>query len=204
MNPQELYLENGKPTGRFFCEECRIIALDKITAEKCCMPEICGCGAVIVDKYWTVCRTCIEAHQKSIELERFNKAEKIKESDYTGMVYVDGIGHNEGYFESTDELREYLFDEYGDEYSDAVEAGETPLHTHVWAADSRPLVDVCADDVIGIFTGDAYEEFEASDLAGVPELEAACKAFNALNTRFEMYEHDYKRAVVFDKPFSLE
>lgn len=123
------------------------------------------------------------AHQ---EQQRFEKAEKIAAADYDGWVFLEGAGYNEGYFESVEYLKEWI-----EEGSDNPEYPK-----YVWACIGRPIVNLDFDNCLPSIYNNAYEGFEADDLSGLEELEAALEKFNEVNKNLKCYYPDYKRVIV--------
>lgn len=57
------------------------------------------------------CKEAREARNKVADDAHFEKAEKLTPEQYGGWVYVDGLGFNEGYFDSVNALIEHCEDE---------------------------------------------------------------------------------------------
>ena len=125
------------------------------------------------------------------EKERFEKAEKIKESDWGGPVYSESIGYNDGYFANLDEFYEFLEDEY--DYKEKLDI------RYVWACHSNPSCHIDMDDVLENATQEAHEDFSTDDLKGVKELAAAIDKFNELNKDNVTWTPDYSKVVILDK-----
>ncbi len=203
MNAQELFKQvNGEyvGTGRFYCEKCRIIGLNAELAEKCCRPTICQCGKEVAEKYYYTCWDCRKAKEIASEKLRFEKATKIKLEDYDGPVQTDLIGSNEGYFASFSDLMDYLSDEYGDEYRQAIVDEEAPVIDYVYAVNETNLINATLGQFLDETYEKAYEAFEESQLKGTEELEVALAKFNELNAHFKSWDVDQHRIIVLDKP----
>lgn len=187
MNATELFHADGRTADVFYCGKCRIVKRTKDEAEHCCAPRVCECGAVISEPYYTVCDACRRLRDIQRERERFEKAEKLAEWD--GPVFIDGLGHDEGYFRSVDDLMDYLADWEDDE-------GPQPTHEYAWTCDSVPFVHVRFSDLLDRFGDDAYEDWEPEDLKGVDELKAALRAFEEANKECVAWEPNYRRALI--------
>src|SRR5688572_13682432 len=128
MNPTELFHADGKPTGIFYCSECRVVQRSKTLAEGCCVNTCADCGKEHDLKYHTLCRACDDKRIAQRERERFEKAEKLKPENYSGPVYVD----DDQYHRSLDE------------YLDNQESSGEEVAEYVWACFERP---VCTLDI---------------------------------------------------------
>ena len=85
----ELFKADGTSSGAFFCSVCRVIYATKDQANWCHGERLCACGKKIQQGYFQ--SKCDECHGKEWrekeavkEAERFEKATKIKASDYAG------------------------------------------------------------------------------------------------------------------------
>lgn len=189
MNAQELHLANGKPTGIFFCEACRTVKVTKNEADACCAPLKCECGAGR-KLYHTKCPACEQAdwraQETKKEADRFAAAEKVQEDHHDGWVYAEGIGHQDGYFHSVGDLRDYCED-------------NEDLPEYVWACTEKQFVRVGLDDVITVFEDEAYEDFSSDDLSGLPELEVALTVFMERNKDVVVQLPNFKKAVILTK-----
>jgi hypothetical protein len=175
VDAKELFLEDGKPTGIFFCSQCRIVSRDKEFADKCCVPDKCRiCGEDVPEKHWSVHRSCREK-------EIFDKSEKL--TSWDGWVCADGIGHNDGYFESVEELKEYCEDE----------EIELPEYVHPCIEVSFEGVDL--ERAIERVTEEMFED-AWDHLKGLSELEEAVKVFNEKNKELVTYIEDPKRVIL--------
>jgi hypothetical protein len=102
----------AKQITTYQCSKCNQYYLVKYAADSCCTkeaepparkPKLCECGAEIRYNGSDKCEQCIEK-------TRFSKAIHLNH-DYVGQVYSEGLGWNDGYFESVDALVEWCQDE---------------------------------------------------------------------------------------------
>ena len=183
MNATELYTKEARPTGVFFCEKCNRVGLDKASAERCCVPHRCKtCGK---EEKMLECNECFTKREREKEAQRFEKAEKV--SEWEGWVYSDGLGYKNGYFESVEDLEDYLEDQPS--YS---------RPEYVWTCEQQSFVSADAETIYEQIENDerAYEDFERGSLNGTDELEAALKAFTEANTGIVSYTPDYSKALL--------
>lgn len=106
------------------CWKCNQYYHQRSIAEGCCTDEFippgkkphkCKCGTVLDYDIHTVCEKCREKN-------RYEKAEKVTE--WGGWIFADGIGGNDGFFESVGDLIEYIED-----YSEPGEEMPTYVYT---------------------------------------------------------------------------
>lgn len=190
MNGIELFVksmdgaETFKGSGVFYCSRCRVVHREKVAADVCCEPLVCGCGA-FRDRYRTLCEVCAAEASAKRTAEVMAKAEKLEE--WTGPVFWEGYPHNEGYAASVDEFVEMFFEDE-DEDESVRKMPEFVFVCHEW-----PL-KFGAGDVIERETED-WPEGLADGLQGMEELEASCQAFCERNKRVCSWEVDYRRMV---------
>src|SRR4051812_28687701 len=102
MKAIQLHKPDGTPVEVFYCSKCGVVYKDKETTERCCTPRRCErCEQIITEQGRL-------HHPACWRQTRFEKAEKL--TDWDGWVQCDEIGHNDGFFESTEDLREYCED----------------------------------------------------------------------------------------------
>ena len=141
------------------------------TDKKAYLCEECGIGVAI---YRKTCDTC---NDKRL----FSEAEKLIPEQYSGWVYREYYGHNNGYFESIDELIEWCED------------GEIKLPEWVFCCKGeRHLLDI--DSAIESMLDEAYEDARY-DLKDEKELYDFVEKWNAKQNIISYYP-DYKRVVV--------
>lgn len=188
MNAIELFHQDGKSAGVFYCAACRIVKRTKSEAEECCSPVKCkDCGNVVEIKYTfrpisVQCDSCSRDERARIEQKRFDKAEKLTKWD--GPVYCEGHGRN-GYAKSVSEMLDYLED-----------VEERPKY--VWACTIKHFVNADISDITERLADDAYEDFDPDDLNGLEELNVAIKAFNEANQGAVSWEPDFSKAIPLD------
>lgn len=189
MTSFQLHKESGEPVNVWVCGECGKVGWNKDAAERCCAPHTCKtCGK---EEPMSECRECSDARYAQKERERFEKAEKV--TTWDGWVFCDeGFGYQDGYFESVEDLLDYLSDQNAD--------FEEPLLTpeYCWTCEPRQFVAVDAEDIYERIENDeaAYEEFERGSLNGTDELEAALRAFEKANESIVSYHPDYSKALI--------
>lgn len=191
MNAKELFHQDGKTAGVYYCGECRIVAKTREQADECCAPYKCAyCGCAVPRKnYRTACADCIAANDEKKERERFEKAEKVEE--WEGPVFCDAASYNEGFFPSLGEL----FDYFGCE-ANFDENGSEGIPAYVWTCRVIPFVSYDVGSIKESLEG--YEDWEG-DTDGDDELQAALDAWAEKNKGRVRWEPDYSRAVVLDK-----
>ena len=186
MNATELFHQDGKSAGVFYCSECRNVAKNSDDADKCCKPTLCQhCGKPSGHRFWTCCDACSKLKSIQAEQDRFDKAKKLTEWD--GWVFSEGLGFREGFFESLSDLLDQLEDD------------EVPKY--VWACDPDHFAFARVDDVIRpiLENESAYEGFDSDDLSGIEELKAAIEKFNEANKHIVSYIPNFKMAVLINK-----
>lgn len=188
MNPIQLFHQNGKATGIYYCEKCRIVHRELSMAEKCCAPVTCSsCGSTDVSKYHTKCDACENKERAQREADRFEKAEKLTVWD--GPVYSDGHGYHEGYFATIDDFEDWLAT---DENFDGTEL-ERP--EYVWACTSAPFCVLDIDRIIEDAAQEAFDDWDG-DTAGYDELKKSIEVFNEANKHLIAWTPNYKAAVL--------
>jgi hypothetical protein len=189
MNATELFHQDGKTAGIFYCGKCRCVARSQAAAEQCCQNRKCSkCGKDTGSQLKLVCDTCQAVKFLTQEAERFAKADKITE--WSGWVFCEGFGYHDGYFESIEDLLDFLDDE-----DNKRQDGESGV-TYAWACEADQIVNVSLDDILQNIEADAYEGFDSETLKGLPEFKAAIAAFNLANAGELSYTPDYSKAIL--------
>jgi hypothetical protein len=182
-NAVRLYKPDGTSAGVFMCSVCRRVHATEDQADWCHGERLCACGKKIQQGYFqSKCNECQgkEWREKEAakEAERFEKATKIKASDYAGEHVFCG-------------------DQYYDSVGDAVDQfleGQEP--EYVWACQDSHLPKVDLEDITCNLLDNMWDDADTSDLNGIEELEAALKAFNEANESVQMWEVDYSTAIL--------
>ena len=166
------------------------MARSQETATACCTEPKCQtCGEARASG-WIHCDSCRAKLAAQKEKDRFDAAEKIPAANYTGWVYSDAIGSNNGFSTSVEE--------FSDAFECHAEPGTEPP-AYVWACAETHFCHADIGDITSGMEGEAYEDFDFNDLNGLTELKAALDAFNAANEDKISYSPDYKRAVILTK-----
>jgi hypothetical protein len=186
MNATELFHADGKSAGIFYCAKCRLVKPGKEQAEECCKPDLCNhCGKETGRKYFKICDTCERVQQIMRDDDRYAAAEKIPAAEWSGPVYAEGIGCNEGYFKSVFDLLDWIStEEDGDD------------NVRVWACDERQTCFLDYDRIIEDATQEAHEGFDPDDLNGADELKKAIEIFNEANKKTVTWEPNYKKTIL--------
>lgn len=123
-----------------------------------------------------------ERSRLRMEYSQLVKAEPTTEA---GWVFFDGCGHNEGYFDSVDELREHC------------ECEDIPApawcHTTIEQAFSFDVFDA-----LDSYLSDEHHEDARDQVKGWDELEVFWTAWKAKQTLKSFYP-DYSKIVVIDE-----
>lgn len=176
MNAIQLLKPNNEPANAWMCE-CGRFWIDQNGAGRCCACSYCGEKTKPNEFHHS---ECYRKHYEALQAERLEKATKLE--SWNGWVYFEGLGHNEGFFESLGELIKVAANE------------DCELPDFVFVCHENPFSGVDIDDAIENATCDMYED-AADDLKGIKELRAAVKEFNEKNASLMSYSIDYKRAV---------
>ena len=182
MNATELFHKDGRTAGVFYCEKCRRVKRTETEANKCCQPYTCSTCGKECRQYWTICDACNEAKTEAVEVERFEKAEKVAE--WSGWVYSDGLGFNNGYFDSVEELVNHCEDEAID------------LPPYAWTCREMQFVSFDLGSITERFADEAHENWDPDQLKGTVEFEVAIETFITANKDQVSYSPDYKKAVL--------
>jgi hypothetical protein len=189
MKAENLYLKDGKPTRVWYCTTCRTVSQTQEAAEACCRPAVCeSCGQEMSKpQYWHKCDKCRQAEFESgkiaKEVERYAAAKKVTE--FEGWVYCESIGgHNEGFFESLQELIDFCQDE------------EALMPDYCWACNAISFVHLDISNALADIEENGYEDFDADECNRLDELKKAATDFNEANKRTVKYEPNYDLAVI--------
>lgn len=206
MNATQLFHQDGRSAGVFYCTSCRRVHREESIADVCCTPSLCRTCAEPAEQYRTTCRSCDDKRKVSQEAARFEAAEKV--TDFDGWVYAEGLGgYRDGYFGSVGELMDHVSDERPDDeelskMTDEEKEEIPALPAYAWTCDEIRFAHLDIQSVLDLITdsGDAYEDFDSGDLKGVTELKAALDAFNKANSGIVSYFPNYERAVLLNVP----
>ncbi len=184
MNATELFHQDGRSAGVFYCGKCNNFAGSRETAEACCVPKKCQACSAVVEKararFHTVCQACEDAARLIENAKRFEEATKLTE--WPGPVLAEGIDHNEGHFKSVAELLDWCH------------GIGLVVPAFAYTCQEEPVVSLDLDNIEHCIEG--YEGFEFRDLEGLEELKAALDKFNELNTGQIAYSTDCKTVVL--------
>jgi hypothetical protein len=188
----ELFHGDGKPSGIWYCSECRAIYNQQRMAESCHGITHCeDCKKELENRqpyYRTQCDECerkkrMEKWEKK-EFERYTKSVKIKASEYTGPQ----VFFNNTYYETPE---------------DAID-GCDQLPEYIWSAKDVGLKKASIDDLIDHILENAWKDADVDDLNGIEELQEAIDTFNELNSGVSVYMVDYNEAIVLDEQIIAE
>lgn len=174
------------------CENCGKAFLVKEFADKCCddikKPKInncrvCGCE---VNPPWMICRECREK-------ERFEKAQKVKYSEYKTQWLWDES--KQEYFSDKEALQDRYDDDAFDEQGD-----NTVAQYPVWCYGCIEIpFRVNIDTAVERAGEDMYEEFDASkEIVELKELTDFVEVWNKKQTA-RAFVVDYKKVVLLNE-----
>ena len=162
MKPIELFHQDGKSSGVWYCSKCRRVHPCKASASHCCAPRYCDlCGKELEKGWCSPCRPCFDALEKKRELGRVEKAEKLTMDQYDGPVY-DGDEYHSN-------VGEYI--------DNQLCLGE-PIAGHVWPCREVQFVKINLRSAMEF--QETPEEWDG-EVAGLKELEEAVKKFEEAN-----------------------
>lgn len=180
-------LTGTKPDGAnvyiWACSKCGYTAGDEKTAEKCC--RCLTCGKELNRRIVGDCDDCWREKDAKREAERIAKAEKLEKWD--GWVFYDGATNgNDGYFESLDDLVDWL-------ESEGIDPDNWPEYVFCCKVVPFPAVDL--DDIVDRIMDELPVGYEREHLVGLDLLEEAINDFNESNKHLISYEPDYTKVV---------
>lgn len=180
MDPYELISpKTGKPCGVFVCGKCNLVT-PKDLVDRCCRP--CECGKPSRNRFECKCSDCVNAEYHQRRAKQLEEAELV---EWDGsMIFSEEVsGYRDGWFDSPDDLLDYLADE------DEVDKPEFAF------IGRRCVRELDIDRAIERMTEDTYEDAEINaSLEDMTKLGEAVAMFNA-KYAVTYYEHDYKRKV---------
>lgn len=185
MNPIELLMPDGKPSGVFACEKCGTVNNIQSIVSRCCNWKCDQCGKDVT-RGMTKCIHCICEASRKRTLERLEAAEEVNE--WGSWVYSeDFTGHNDGWFTSLEDLIEYVGE------LDADERGDLPDFVFCSTTDIRKID---FGEALERACEDGYEDMGSHRFALEKETQEAIDRFNKANeTNLTVFEVDYKRKV---------
>ncbi len=180
MNGYELINpKTGNPCGVFVCGVCNLVTHADLV-EKCCKP--CDCGKPSRNRFECKCSDCVKIAHADRRAKDLEKAELV---EWDGsMIFSEEVsGYRDGWFDSPDDLLDYLADE---------EEGNKPEFAFL----GRKCVNkLDISRAVEQMTEDTYEDAELhiSDV----DWKALLEAVDTFNAKYAVtyYQHDYKRKV---------
>ena len=188
----ELFHQDGKPSGIWYCSECRAVHADQRVAQSCHGVTHCGdCGVELGKRqpyYRKKCAECDSkerrASQAKQEFERYTKAVKIMASEYTGPQVFFG-------------------DQFFETVEDAIDDCDEPPE-YIWAVKDIGLQEATMEDLVGRIIAEGWEDMEVNDLNGTEDLQKAIDVFNEANSGIPVYTVDHGVAIVLDESVLAE
>jgi len=99
---------NSVDIKAYKCSMCGTHYVSQVYADKCCKPKHCeDCNCELPkNHYYILCDKCRLKLEESVELNRYNKANKYTfesvPKEYIEYVFSEKYPHNEGYFDFED------------------------------------------------------------------------------------------------------
>jgi hypothetical protein len=184
MNGYELISpKTGKPCGVFVCGVCNLVTHADLV-EKCCKP--CDCGKPSRNRFECKCSDCAYIAYTERRAKDLVAAELV---EWDGsMIFSEEVsGCRDGWFDSPDDLLDYLADEEEDNKPEFAFLGRKCVN------------ELNISRAVEQMTEDTYEDAELHIAdADWKALLAAVDAFNA-KYAVTYYEHDYKQKVRIDR-----
>ncbi|WP_434510124.1 hypothetical protein [Desulfitobacterium sp. AusDCA] len=170
------------------CEKCGKAYLNKYLADNCCKEKphnTCRVCGKEVDSPWLICHTCKDK-------ERFEKAKKIRLSEYKSWLYDESL---EEYFPDKESLEEKYYDNAFDEQ------GKDPkVEYPEWCYGCVEIpFKINIDSALERAEEDMYEEFDRDrELIDLKELLDFIEVWNAKQTA-KAYMTDYSTVVLLNE-----
>ncbi len=180
MNSYELISpKTNKPCGVFVCGVCNLVT-PKDIVDRCCKP--CECGKPSRNRFEGLCSDCADMDYHDRRAKQLDEAELV-EWDGSMIFSEDVSGYRDGWFDSPDDLADYLADE---------EEDNMPEYAFLGRKCTRELDVYRATEAM---TEDTYEDAELN--IAEADWKALLSAVDAFNAKYAVtyFEHDYKRKV---------
>ena len=183
----ELFHQDGRTAGAWYCEKCRAVHGTEEGATLCHGESLCACGKPTRSRYDNQCQDCnSKAWRERMdreEMARYEKAVKVPQAEWTGyQVFWD-----DRYFDTVEEAVEHA----------EADGGSTP--EYIWAAKNQGVPKATIEDLVSRLVEDMWEDAEVDDLNGVDELQTAVDAFNEANKSVTVWMVDYSAAIIVNQ-----
>jgi len=187
-----LFHEDGKPSGVGYSKSTKVVwkSEDELVSQYWKNNATKEEEKIIRDEE----RSEFEKREAAKEKERFNKAEKIKFSDFKGqntLFFSESYGDGEeGYFSELENLFDSVIEGVGYQYD--------LWPTYIWATRKVPLIS--KKDQFEVYESDLEETFEDSHnhIDGIEDLQKALDEFVECNKDNCCYWPDYSTALLID------
>ena len=181
MNSYELISpKTGKPCGVYVCGVCNLVTHADLV-ERCCKP--CDCGKPSRNRFECRCSDCWNAEYANRRAKQLDEAGLV-EWDGESMIFSEQIsGYRDGWFNSPEDLLDYLADEEEADISEFAFVGR------------KVVKKLDIDRAIEQITEDTYEDAELH--IADTDWQALTAAVDAFNAKYSVtyYVHDYTRKV---------
>jgi hypothetical protein len=190
VNAHQLRLDDGKPAGAWYCEDCKTVHGNEALAEMCCTCNYCG-------KYIkrekgrgrsSSHSACFHAEVNRRYDEQLAKATEVG-SEYSGWVYCERGGPRDGYAEDVDTMAEWWADQIAD--------GELELDKYpefVLACKPEPPGRIDLSDLLDRICEEGYED-QRDDIEVPDGLRELLDKFNDMNAHLVSWMIDHTRKV---------
>ena len=180
MNSYELISpKTNKPCGVWVCGNCNLVTA-KDLVDRCCEP--CKCGKPSRNRFEGKCSDCVNVEYYERRAKQLEEAELV---EWDGsMIFSEEVdGYRDGWFDSPDELLDYLSDEDDENKPEFAFLGRKCVNE----LDLYRAIERMSEDT--------YEGAEIH--ASKEDMEKLTAAVDAFNAKYALtyYEHDYKRKV---------
>ncbi len=168
------------------CDKCKSVWLNEDLANDCCKEKpdnICKVCGIKVKHPYLICKECKEK-------ERYEKATKVKYSDYkTGCLYDE---NKEQYYYEAEDLEEAY-------YNDAFDEGKEPEYPKWCYGCIGEIFQVDIESAIEREAEEMYEDFDIdNNLVDLEELLDFVEEWNKKQTA-KTYYVDYKTVVLLNE-----
>ena len=167
------------------CEKCGGTWLDEQIANRCCEEKpankcrVCGCNVKYPSTLCTDCR----------EKERYEKAKKIKYSEYKEDYVYDENKQN--YYRDKEDLEETYYD-------DAYDEGQKPVYPDWCYGCTSFTFELNVESAIERESEEMYEDFDEIDIVDLQELTDFMEVWNKKQTA-KTYYPDYKTVILLNE-----